>query len=146
MSMKTNRKSYVELSAIPTFKERFEYLKLNGVVGEETFGCKRYLNQAFYRSKEWTQFRHRIIVRDQGCEFGLVDHPILCEKDIRIHHINPLTEDDVYLRSPFLLDPDNVISVSDRVHKALHYGSIEELYDEPTVRTKNDLIFWKRFT
>ena len=125
-------KSYSEMCRCGTFEERLKYLQLHGTVGKDTFGFDRYLNQDFYRSKEWRQFRDRIIVRDGGCDLGCKDHPIaditvsggkVSRTRITIHHINPLTKEDILEHREALFDPENVISVLDATHKAIHYGT-----------------------
>lgn len=139
----TMMKSYSELIQIPTFIERFRYLKINGVVGEETFGYDRYLNQRFYQSKEWRQFRRGIILRDMGSDLGITDHPI--GGLIIIHHINPITKEDVLLgRWHKLMDPENAISSADMTHKAIHYGDESLLMIGPTERRLNDTCPWRR--
>lgn len=125
-------KSYTELCTLPTYKERLEYLQLHGEVGRDTFGFDRWLNQDFYQSREWRQFRDRIIARDMGCDLGCKDHPITdwvlrdgrpIRPKISIHHINPITKDDVLQHSEKLLDPENAICVSAATHKVIHYGT-----------------------
>lgn len=139
--MKT--KTYTELSTLQTFKERFRYLKLNGVVGEDTFGGRRYLNQKFYQtSTEWKQFRHKIIVRDDGCDLGIPGREI--KGPIYIHHIEPLTPADFLNGTDALLNPDNAICTSFRTHQAIHYGDESILFDIPIERTKNDTCPWKK--
>lgn len=136
-------RTYSEMLKFKTIEERFEYLKLDGNVGESTFGSRRYLNQALYSSDEWKKFRTSIILRDNACEFGLEDYPINDIKEIRIHHIIPLTIDDVLNRDSKIFDPNNVVCVSDLTHKALHYSN-EELLPKPYVeRRKNDTCPWK---
>ena len=135
-------KSYSEMCRGGTFEERLKYLQLHGEVGKDTFGFDRYLNQDFYRSAEWRQFRNRIIVRDGGCDLGCKDHPILdvtassgrkTPARITIHHINPLTKEDILEHREALFDPENVISVSDATHRAIHYGddsALRPTYEE----------------
>lgn len=135
-------RSYSELMSIPTFEERFEYLKLNGTVGEMTFGSKRYLNQTFYRSSIWKSLRNRIIIRDNGCDLGIEDRPIYGR--VIIHHINPLTELDVLSNSPSMVDPENLICVSHMTHEAITYGDNSLLIPDLVERTKFDTCPWKR--
>ena len=136
-------KSYSELILIPTFIERYRYLKINGVVGEETFGYERYLNQRFYTSKEWRQFRRDIIIRDQGLDLGVDGFPI--GGTITIHHINPIDKKDILQgRWDILMNPENVICVSDITHKAIHYGDESLLMIGPTERRPNDTCPWRR--
>lgn len=142
----TNRKiirTYSELIRIPTFKERFEYLKLDGKVGEETFGFDRYLNQVFYTSREWRQLRNYIITRDDGCDLAFPERKISEGVLILIHHINPITVDDILNRSDFLLNPEYLICTIKNTHDAIHYGDSELLYKDPIVRSKNDTCPWR---
>jgi hypothetical protein len=135
-------KCYSELIKIPTFKERFEYLKCYGQVGAETFGRDRYLNQMFYASDEWKRMRLKIITRDNGCDLG-VDGYELNKKNIVIHHIIPITAEDIVNRNPMLLDPENLISVWYETHKALHYGDERILRLLFTERKPGDTCPWK---
>lgn len=136
-------KTYSELITLPTFEERFQYLRLDGAVGEETFGFDRYLNQIFYKSTEWQDFRREIIIRDMGCDLGIEDRVI--HNHIILHHINPITKEDILRRNiNVLLNPDNVICVSHRTHQAIHYGDENLLTLVPKERTKNDTIPWRR--
>lgn len=140
MSMMT--KSYLEMIQLSTFEERYEYLKLGGLVGEETFGYDRYLNQVLYRSSEWKRFRRDIILRDNGCDLACDGYDIIGK--ILIHHINPITIDDITNRNACLFDPNNVISTSLNTHNAIHYGDAELLTTGPIERTKNDTCPWKQ--
>ena len=137
----TNIRTYSELITIPTFKGRYEYLRLKGIIGEETFGFDRYLNQSFYRSREWMDIRDYVIVRDNGCDLGMPGHEI--HGRILIHHMNPITKEDILRRSEFLLDPEYLISTIKLTHDAIHYGDENLLMDEPIVRTKNDTCPWR---
>lgn len=112
--------SYSELITLPTFVERYRYLKQSGIVAEETFGGHRYLNQAYYRSPEWKSVRNHVIIRDNGCDLAMEGFEI--GDRIYIHHINPITETDILDRSPNLFDPENLICVSFNTHQAIHYG------------------------
>ena len=132
---------YSELIALPTFIERFRYLKLDGSVGMDTFGHDRWLNQVLYRSPEWKRFRNKIIVRDNGCDLGCEDRPMFGK--ILIHHINPLTIEDVINRHPKIFDEENVIATQLITHNAIHYGDESILYQEPTTRQPNDTCPWK---
>lgn len=134
-------KSYRNLILLPSFDDRYEYLKLQGVVGESTFGFDRYMNQHFYTSREWRQFRNKIIARDDGCDMGLEDYPIAGR--VIIHHINPLTVEDFENLTDALFDPDNVICVSENTHQAIHYGDISLLPAPPIVRAPNDTCPWR---
>ena len=133
--------TYSELIALPTFEERYEYLRLNGRVGKDTFGFDRYLNQNFYRSAEWRRIRDRVIVRDNGCDLAIDDRIIYGK--ILIHHMNPITDKDLFNLSDILLDPEYLICVSHNTHNAIHYGDGERLVKDPIVRTKNDTCPWK---
>lgn len=138
-------KRYSELILLPTFEERFRYLKLGDLVGNETFGHNRYLNQNFYRSKAWRDFRRHIIIRDYGCDLGIRDRLIHDDDTIHIHHLNPLTLeqilDDVYL----LIDEENVITTRAETHRAIHYGNEEYLMvDELVKRHPFDTCPWKK--
>ena len=136
-------RTYSELIALPTFEERYHYLKLGGVVGEETFGYDRYLNQIFYSSKEWKTFRRDIIVRDMGCDLGIEDREI--GRTILIHHMNPITLADIHQRNlDVLLNPENVICTSLNTHNAIHYGDESLLVLAPIERSRNDTCPWRR--
>ena len=139
--MMKNIKTYSELITIPTFEERFEYLKLDGQVGVETFGFNRYLNQAFYKSDEWLSIRDYVITRDNGCDLGMEGYEIYGR--ILIHHINPITKDDIIQRSRILLDPENLITTVKRTHDAIHYGDSNLLIKAPIERRKNDTCPWR---
>ena len=112
--------SYSELITLPTFEERYRYLRKSGIVGEETFGSHRHLNQLLYRSPEWRSVRNNVIVRDNGCDLGMEGYEI--RDRVYIHHINPITEDDILNRTPALFDMENLICVSFNTHQAIHYG------------------------
>ena len=137
-----NIRTYSELIKLPTFKERYEYLRIGGKVGEETFGFDRYLNQIFYKSKEWLSIRNDIIIRDNGCDLGMPGREIIGSK-ILIHHMNPITKEDILNRSDFLLNPEYLICTIKNTHDAIHYGDSELLYDDPVVRTKYDTCPWR---
>lgn len=137
-----NRKTYREVMRLPTFLERYEYLRIHDTVGVDTFGWDRYLNQILYTSKEWREFRNEIIIRDDGCDLACPDRQILYEK-ILVHHINPLTVEEIKQRSPVIFDPDNVICVTDMTHKAIHYGDSNLLAKDPIIRRPNDTCPWK---
>lgn len=136
-----NIKSYSELSKLKTFEERFDYLNLNGFVCEETFGFDRYLNQKFYNSTEWRNIRNKVIARDRGCDLGCEGYEINYDK-ILIHHMNPITQDDIINKSKYLLDPEYLITTVKKTHDAIHYGDRSELYPEPVERFKNDMCPW----
>lgn len=135
-------RTYDELITIPTFEKRYEYLKLKSGVGVSTFGSDRYLNQVLYTSPEWKSFRNRIILRDNGCDLAMEDRAIF--GNITIHHLNPITIDDVVNRNPMVFDPNNVVCVSHNTHNAIHYGDEKLLVpSKPNVRTPNDTCPWK---
>lgn len=140
--MQQFKRSYRELSRLKTFKEKYEYLRLSGSVGKETFGFDRYLNQALYSSAEWKRFRRNVIVRDNGCDLCDPERPIQGDRII-IHHINPLTVEDLENRSPLIFDMDNVVCVSYLTHQAIHYGDASLLPQDIQERMPNDTIPWK---
>lgn len=131
---------YSELITLATPEERFDYLRLNGKVGEETFGYQRHLNQGLYSSTEWKRFRRDIIVRDNGCDMALEDNDI--GGMIIVHHINPITAEDVETNSYKIWDPENVVCVSDMTHKAIHYGDKNLLPAKLNVRKPGDTKLW----
>ena len=135
-------RTYSELITIPTFKERFEYLQLDGKVGEETFGFDRYLNQSFYKSPEWRSVRDFVIIRDCGCDLAIEGHEIFGK--ILVHHMNPIRIEDIVNRSEYLLDPEYLICTIKNTHDAIHYGDSNLLITEPIERTKNDTCPWRR--
>ena len=138
----TNIKSYSELMLLKTFEERYEYLRLDGIIGEYTFGSHRYLNQKFYNTPEWRKFRNEIIVRDNGCDMGLAGYDIYGR--IHVHHINPITIDEVVNNTPSLFDPENVVCVSLGTHNAIHYGDESLLFVELVERKPNDTRPWRQ--
>ena len=135
-------RTYKELKVLETFEERFEYLRLDGIIGVDTFGFDRYMNQVFYRSPEWKKLRDLIVLRDNGCDLGMPGFEI--HGKILIHHMNPITVEDIANRSEFLLNPDYLICVSHRTHNAIHYGNDELLPRNPILRLKNDTCPWKK--
>ena len=134
-------KRYSELILLPTFEERYKYLQLNGVIGDETFGFDRYINQMFYRSQEWKQVRDYVIVRDNGCDLGIEGHEI--RGKILIHHMNPIGIKDIQQVNKFLLDPEYLITTMLSTHNAIHYGDEGLLVTDPIERSKNDTCPWK---
>lgn len=140
MSSKRIFRSYEALIKIPTFEERFEYLKLSSKIGEATFGYERYLNQAFYGSPEWKAFRRQVIIRDNGCDLACKDHDIVGK--VIIHHINPITPEEIESASPLLMDLDNVVCVSYDTHQAIHYGDASLLPKDYIPRAPNDMCPW----
>ena len=138
-----NKRSYSELIQLPSYIERYRYLKLGGKAGEITFGNERFLNQLLYRSPEWKSFRRAIIIRDEGCDMGVPGYEIAGQ--ILVHHINPITVEDIYERSDSVFDEENVICVSKTTHNAIHYGSEDLLViDEVIERRPNDTLLWRR--
>lgn len=139
--MKNDIRTYLQLMELPSYKQRLEYLMLYGRVGDITFGGSRWLNQIFYKSKEWKVFRDEIIIRDNGCDLG-IDGREIFERAI-VHHINPITKEDVINRNPCVFDKNNVILVSDKTHNIIHYAfSLEGIEDEVIMRAPNDTKLW----
>lgn len=134
-------KTYSELIKLPTLKERYEYLKIGGVVGEETFGFDRYINQMLYKTPEWISVRNKVIARDCGCDLGVEGCEIVGK--VIVHHMNPITVDDILNRLDYVLDPEYLISSSMLTHNAIHYGNEDLLPKDPIVRTKNDTCPWR---
>lgn len=134
-------RTYSEVIALPTFEERFRYLKLDGKVGEATFGFQRWLNQELYHSGKWRRFRDKIIMRDNGCD--LATDGFIIYGSILIHHINPITYEDIINNHPCVFDMDNVIVTDSSTHKAIHYGDENLLIKAPVERTKNDTCPWR---
>ena len=135
-------RNYRELIKLPTFQERYNYLRLGGVVGKDTFGFDRYLNQALYSSGEWERFRNKIIIRDNGCDLAVPGRDILGDRII-IHHIVPLLVKDLKERSAAIFDEDNVVCVSFNTHEAIHFGDESLLPEEFKERRPNDTCPWK---
>ena len=141
--MKKNIRTYSELSKLKTFRERYEYLKLDGTVGEETFGFDRYINQMFYKSEEWKRIRNYVITRDNGCDLGIQDRKIV-DSVILVHHMNPITKEDIINKNEILLDPEYLITAIKPTHDAIHYGDESLLAEDLVIRSKNDTCPWKR--
>lgn len=134
-------RTYSELIKIPTYEERFEYLKLSGIVGEETFGFDRYVNQAFYRSVEWKRIRDQVILRDNGCDLGMPDRVI--PGKIIIHHMNPINIRDIYDATDYLMNPEYLITTAVMTHNAIHYSDAELLIKDYIERKPNDTCPWR---
>ena len=137
-------RTYSELILLPTFEERYRYLRLGGQVGIETFGYDRWLNQNFYqRDEEWLAVRDFVIDRDNGCDLAMIDRPI--NTRVIVHHMNPITKDDILRRTKWLLDPEYLISTIKGTHDAIHYGDESSLILNPIERRPFDTCPWKRF-
>lgn len=139
--MKIEYKTYSELIKIASFKDRFNYLSLTGIVGETTFGGHRYLNQTLYQTDKWKKTRNEVILRDNGCDLAHQDYQI--NGSIYIHHINPITIDDVLEDRPCVFDLENLICTTFKTHNAIHYGTEELLQKELNKRTKDDTCLWR---
>lgn len=135
-------KTYSELITIPTFEERFKYLRLNDRIGDETFGFDRYLNQVFYRSSKWRTIKNKVILRDNGCDLGVEEYPI--NGKVFVHHINPLSKFDIYEDTEYLCNMEYLITVSFETHNAIHFGSSEVIKPQLITREKYDTCPWKR--
>lgn len=135
------KKTYSELIKLKTFDERFEYLQLHGLVGEETFGYSRYLNQVLYRSYDWKELRRKIILRDNGCDLACDGYEVYGK--ILVHHINPISLKDIEERDPKVFNLNNLITVSFMTHQAIHYGSKDLLLLDPVERRPNDQCPWR---
>lgn len=135
-------RSYSELKTLSTFEERYNYLRLKGRVGQDTFGFDRIFNQMFYRSREWKAVRDLVIVRDGACDLGIEGHEI--RERIIIHHMNPISLDDIRENSDFLMNPEYLITTIHSTHNAIHYGDEGLLRKAPIERTRNDTCPWKR--
>lgn len=135
-------KTYQTMCLYSTFEERREYLKLSNVVGKETFGFDRIFNQMFYKSREWNDIRSYIIARDLGCDLGISDREIFGK--ILVHHMNPISMDDITHSSDILLNPNYLVCVSHETHNYIHYGFKKPDMDLPKERSKNDTCPWKR--
>lgn len=141
-------RTYSELITLPTFEERYEYLKLGGKVGESTFGFDRWLNQMFYKDPHWLRVRDEVIIRDTGngrfCrDLGMEGYDI--HGRILVHHMNPITKEDILRRSKFLLDPEYLICTMKNTHDAIHYGDDSLLIGAPIERTRNDTCPWRQY-
>lgn len=136
-------RSYSEMCELPSFEERFEYLKLNGRVSSQTFGWDRIFNQRFYRSNEWKDVRDYVLVRDCGCDLSHPDHEIHGSRII-VHHMNPIDLNDIQEVSKFLLDPDFLVCTTHHTHNAIHYGDESLLARDPIERFANDTCPWKQ--
>ena len=138
---KTIIRTYSELISLPTFEDRYRYLQLNGAVGKDTFGFDRYINQQFYRSKEWQRIRDEVIIRDNACDLGMEGYEI--HGRIYVHHMNPIMVRDIQSNSDYLMNPEFLICTTHRTHNAIHYGDENLLARAPIERTKNDTCPWR---
>lgn len=138
---KTIIRTYSELITLPTFEDRYSYLQLNGAVGKDTFGFDRYINQQFYRSKEWQRIRDEVIIRDNACDLGMEGYEI--HGRIYVHHMNPIMVRDIQSNSDYLMNPEFLICTTHRTHNAIHYGDESLLARAPIERTKNDTCPWR---
>lgn len=136
----TTTKLYSELSRLRTFEERFEYLRLFGVVGRSTFGFDRYINQQFYRSREWKASRDFVIVRDDGCDLGIFGYEI--NGELLVHHINPVAVDDIIHGESWIFDPEYLITTTQTTHNAIHYGDASLLPRVVSARQRGDTKLW----
>lgn len=134
-------RTYSELITLPTFEDRYRYLQLNGAVGKDTFGFDRYINQQFYRSKEWQRIRDEVIIRDNACDLGMEGYEI--HGRIYVHHMNPIMVQDIQSNSDYLMNPEFLICTTHRTHNAIHYGDENLLARAPIERTKNDTCPWR---
>lgn len=135
-------KTYTELSRLKTFEERYQYLRLRGSVGEDTFGFDRYLNQMLYRSRRWKEVRDFVIIRDCGCDLGVEGYEIYGK--ILVHHMNPITIKDIELETDILFNPEYLISTTHNTHNAIHYGDENLLPKAPIERSRNDTCPWRQ--
>lgn len=132
---------YSELIQLPTFKERYDYLRLGGIVGQDTFGFDRYINQKFYHSPEWRQIRRDVIIRDEGRDLAMEGYEL--HGNVFVHHMNPITAQDLEDATDLILNPEYLICVSKRTHDAIHFGDASLLPKLPVERTPNDMCPWK---
>lgn len=132
---------YNDLIQLKTFEERFQYLKINGKVGEETFGLDRYINQQLYKSQKWRSTRSRIIIRDDGCDLGIDGRQL--DDYIVVHHMNPITLEDIEEERDIVFDPNYLICCSTRTHRAIHFGDENLLIRDPVIRRPNDTCLWR---
>lgn len=136
------KRTYSDLSKLKSFEERFDYLKLDGAVGEETFGFDRYLNQALYSSKEWKHVKNQVIIRDEGCDLGISGNKI--NRKAIIHHMNPITREQIENRDSEIFNPEYLITVSHSTHNAIHYGDKDLLARQaPVERKQGDTVPWR---
>ena len=135
-------RTYTELIQLPTFKERYDYLRLGAIVGQDTFGFDRYLNQRFYHSKEWQQIRRNVIIRDEGRDLAMPGYEI--QNGIYIHHMNPISTTDINEATEYLLNPEYLVCVTQQTHNAIHFGDASLLPQLPIERRPNDTCPWRQ--
>ena len=140
--MTSKVKSYHEMMELDSYEDRFEYLKLNGAVGNSTFGSHRYLNQLLYKMPQWRSVRNHVIVRDSGCDLAHPDYQIMAQPAY-VHHINPITIEDIQNGNPLVFDPDNLVTTIFQTHQAIHYGDQNLIQKLPVERKPNDTCPWK---
>lgn len=133
-------RTYSELFELKTFEERFEYLRLGGITGIATFGFDRWINQSFYKSREWQSVRNEVIIRDEGCDLGIPGYEI--HFGLLVHHMNPLSLTDLEHGEEWITDPNFLITTTLRTHNAIHYGNIKLLPRGPVVRQRGDTTLW----
>ena len=133
-------RTYSDLSQIETFEERYFYLELKGSFGERTFGFDRWLNQRFYKSREWKNSRDFVILRDEGCDLGVPGYEI--QAGLLVHHMNPLSKEDLHHGSSWIFDPNYLITTTLQTHNAIHYGDVSQLPRGPVVRQAGDTRLW----
>lgn len=133
-------RTYSELQRLETFEERYEYLKLKGILGESTFGFDRWINQNFYKSQEWMSVRDYVIVRDNGCDLGILGYEIY--SGLLVHHMNPISADDIKHGKEWIIDPNFLITTSLQTHNAIHFGDERLLPRGPVVRRSGDTTLW----
>lgn len=138
--LRMKNRTYSELRQLETFEERFRYLELKGILGSVTFGFDRWINQRFYKSQEWKQVRNEVIVRDNGCDLGILGHEIY--SDLVVHHMNPLSINDLEHSEGWVIDPNFLITTSLQTHNAIHYGDESLLPRGPVVRKSGDTTLW----
>lgn len=133
-------RTYLELREYYTFEERFRYLSLQGQVGRSTFGFDRYINQGFYKSREWRQLRHHIIARDNACDLGVEGYEI--HSRLLVHHMNPIAAEDIAHGEDILFNPNYLITTTHRTHNAIHYGDERQLAKPYVPRSRGDTRLW----
>lgn len=138
--MKTSIRTYSELARLQTFEDRYEYLRLGGHVGEATFGFDRWINQEFYKSREWKHIRNQVVLRDQGCDLGVPGHEI--NGGLLVHHMNPMSSDDIVHGEEWILDPQYLITTTKDTHNAIHYGDRKLLRKPFAPRRAGDTSLW----